>query len=171
VASAIEQTKYTRYYDPSYVNLGYPGGDVPLETGVCADVIVRAFRETGIDLQKAIYEDMTMNFRAYPQRWGLSKPDANIDHRRVANQMTYFERQGKSIPISGTPADYRPGDVVAWDLGNGRLHIGIVTNVISRATGTPKVVHNIDQGARLEERLFEWNIIGHYRYLDSSGYH
>ncbi len=159
VENALDQTRYTTVYDPSYVKLDYPGGDLPIERGVCADVIVRAFRKGGIDLQKEVHQDMARNFSVYPKRWGLGKPDTNIDHRRVPNLMTYFSRMKKSLPITQDPKDYRPGDVVAWDLGNGLLHIGMVVN------NQFHVVHNIGAGAKLEDVLFAWRIIGHYRYF------
>jgi uncharacterized protein len=168
VEAAIEQTGYTLYYDPAYVALDYPGGDVPLERGVCSDVVVRAFRKGGsIDLQKEVHEDMGRNFNAYPKKWGLTKTDANIDHRRVPNLMTYFERKKKALALSKRAEDYLPGDVVAWELSEGGLlHIGMVTNILSEAT-TPgyQVVHNIGSGARVEDVLFSWKIIGHYRYF------
>jgi hypothetical protein len=165
VEGAVEQAQYTISYDPSYVSLDYPGGDVPLERGVCSDVIVRAFRKAEVDLQKEVHEDMSRSFNAYPKRWGLTKPDANIDHRRVANLMTYFERQGKQLATSTRAKDYLPGDVVAWELSEGVLHIGIVTNILSEATSGYQIVHNIGGGARIEDALFSWKIIGHYRYF------
>lgn len=167
IADGIEQTKHTKSYDPAYVKLAYPGGDVPRETGVCADVIVRAFRACEIDLQKEIHEDMTRAFAAYPNNWGARKADANIDHRRVPNLMKWFERQGKSLPLSNKPTDYLPGDVVAWDLGNGRLHIGLVTD-IKADDGRYAMVHNIGAGTEVEDVLFGWDVIGHYRYFEAS---
>jgi uncharacterized protein YijF (DUF1287 family) len=165
VEAAIEQTEYTLTYDPSYTSLDYPGGDVPLERGVCSDVIVRAFRKGGVDLQKEVHEDMKRNFNAYPKRWGLKGPDANIDHRRVANLMTYFERKGKRLELSTEASNYLPGDVVAWELSAGVLHIGIVTNILSEATTGYQIVHNIGGGAHIEDALFSWKVIGHYRYF------
>ncbi|HEY7547791.1 MAG TPA: DUF1287 domain-containing protein [Blastocatellia bacterium] len=163
IDAAIAQTEVTRYYDPAYVKIPYPGGDVPAERGVCTDVVIRAFRKTGVDLQKDVHEDMASNFSAYPNKWGLNKPDTNIDHRRVPNLMTFFKRKGKAVAITNDAKDYRPGDIVAWDLGGGVLHIGVATNV--RADGERlKFVHNIGWGARLEDILFSWKIIGHYRY-------
>ncbi len=162
VESAIEQTKVTHGYDPSYISIDYPGGDVPLETGVCSDVVVRAFRKTRIDLQKELHEDMLRSMSAYPTRWGLSRPDRNIDHRRVLNLMTWFKRQGKSLPISSQRSDYPPGDIVTWDLGGGVDHIGIVTNL---GSDHYLIVHNISAGARAEDVLFQWKITGHYRYF------
>lgn len=163
VESAIEQTKHTIEYDPSYVRLAYPGGDVPIERGVCADVIIRAFRSAGVDLQKEIHEDMVRSFGKYPTTWGARKPDSNIDHRRVPNLMTFFSRTGKSVPITKRQSDYLPGDVVAWELDNHLLHIGLVTDAVADRTQNYSMVHNIGAGVRLEDALFAWKIIGHYR--------
>ena len=165
VEAAVGQTAYTVSYDPSYVRLDYPGGDVPAERGVCSDVIVRAFRKVGVDLQREVHEDMRANFAAYPKKWGLARPDPNIDHRRVPNLMTFFEREGKAQAVTSRAEDYLPGDVVAWDLGGGIMHIGIVTNKWSDETRSYLIVHNIGSGARLENVLFSWRIIGHYRYF------
>jgi uncharacterized protein YijF (DUF1287 family) len=166
VAAAIEQTHYTSRYDAAYVQLDYPGGDVPLDRGACTDVIVRAFRKGGVDLQQSVHEDMARDFAAYPQTWGLPKPDSNIDHRRVPNLMTYFKRQGKSLPVTAQGEDYLPGDVVTWDLsGNGLTHIGMITNYWSDDTQNYLVVHNIGAGAKMENVLFAWHITGHYRYF------
>jgi uncharacterized protein YijF (DUF1287 family) len=166
VDSAIEQTQYTLNYDPSYKKLDYPGGDVPLDRGVCADVIVRAYRTAGIDLQKEIHEDMARNFAAYPNRWGARRPDRNIDHRRVPNLMTFFNRRANSVAITKAPGDYLPGDVVAWELDNKLLHIGLVSDAVDESTQSYQIVHNIGAGARLESVLFAWKIIGHYRTWD-----
>jgi hypothetical protein len=164
IDAALEQTDYTLYYDPAYVKIAYPGGDVPRERGVCTDVVIRAFRKTGVDLQKEVHEDMAANFSVYPNKWGLARPDTNIDHRRVPNLMTFFKRKGKALAVTDDPKDYRPGDLVAWDLGGGVLHIGVITDI--RADGDRlKFVHNIGLGARLEDILFSWKIIGHYRYF------
>lgn len=164
-ASAIEQTTYTHSYDPSYTKLDYPNGDVPKETGVCADVIIRAFRSGGVDLQKELHEDMARSFSKYPQKWGARRPDRNIDHRRVPNLMTWFDRQGKSLTITKNESDYLPGDVVAWELGSGLLHIGMVSKIKVEGANRHAMVHNIGIGARLEDVLFQWKIIGHYRYF------
>ena len=166
VEDALEQTRYTVSYDPSYVKLEYPGGDVPLDRGVCSDVVVRAFRRAGVDLQKEIHEDMKRSFSAYPQQWGAKRPDSNIDHRRVPNLMTYFKRSGKEIPMTRDPEAYLPGDVVAWDLGNGLVHIGLVSNIKDRGATNRSIIHNIGAGARVEDVLFSWKIIGHYRYFN-----
>jgi len=163
VDSAIEQTRQTFEYDPSYTTLDYPNGDVPLERGVCADVIVRAFRTAGVDLQKEVHEDMARHFAAYPAKWGARKPDSNIDHRRVPNLMTLFERRARSVPITRKPSDYNPGDVVAWELDNHLLHIGLVTDAVAGGTPNYLVVHNIGAGAKIEDVLMAWKIIGHYR--------
>ena len=163
VDSAIEQTRYTFEYDPSYAKLAYPNGDVPRERGVCADVIVRAFRSAGVDLQKEVHQDMSRHFGEYPAKWGARKPDSNIDHRRVPNLMTLFERRAKSVAMTSNPADYLPGDVVAWELDNHLLHIGLVTDAVADNTHHYLVVHNIGAGARIEDVLMSWKIIGHYR--------
>ena len=162
---AIAQAGVTTSYDPSYVKLDYPGGDVPESTGVCSDVVVRAFRKAGIDLQKQIHEDMKAARADYPTKWGANSPDANIDHRRVLNLMAYFRRQGKSLSISNSATDYQPGDIVAWELTNGIDHIGIVTNMLSDSEDRYLIVHNIGAGTRVEDVLFEWTIKGHYRFF------
>ena len=163
LAGAIAQAGVTTGYSPAYVALDYPGGDVPENTGVCSDVVVRAFRKAGTDLQKAVHEDMTAARSAYSNKWGANKPDRNIDHRRVLNLMTYFKRQGKSLPISSSATDYQPGDVVAWELTSGIDHIGIVTNMLSDSEDRYLIVHNIGAGTRIEDVLFAWTIKGHYR--------
>lgn len=165
ITSAIEQTKVTTGYDPAYFDIKYPNGDVPMETGVCSDVVVRAFRNAGIDLQKEVHEDMGLAWSDYPKKWGAAGRDANIDHRRVGNLMTFFDRQGKSQPITTDRSQYLPGDIVAWDLGNKVDHIGIVVNVWSEQTKGYLIVHNIGAGARLEDVLLNWEITGHYRYF------
>ena len=166
LAGAIAQAGVTTSYDPSYVALDYPGGDVPEQTGVCSDVVVRAFRKAGIDLQKEIHEDMKSARSDYPTKWGATSTDANIDHRRVLNLMAYFRRQGKSLPISYSATDYQPGDIVAWDLTSGIDHIGIVTNMLSDSGDRYMIVHNIGAGTRVEDVLFDWTIKGHYRFFE-----
>lgn len=161
-AGARQQIGVTTSYDPRYVKLAYPGGDVPTHTGVCTDVVVRAVRTAGIDLQKEVHQDMLKNFSAYPQNWGLKKPDRNIDHRRVPNLMRYFERKHIAVSEKWTsPETYLPGDIVAWKLAGGLLHIGVVTDKKSGAT--PLVIHNIGAGAQEENVLFAYPVIGHYR--------
>jgi len=167
VAAARQQIGVTKEYDPSYTILKYPGGDVPLKTGVCCDVVVRALRQVGIDLQKEVHEDMQKNFASYPQKWGLKAPDKNIDHRRVPNLMCYFERHQISMHENlKKPETYRPGDIVSWDLGNGILHIGIVSD--KTAGGIPLVIHNIGDGAQEEDVLLKFQPIGHYRLKEST---
>ncbi|MGC2237069.1 MAG: DUF1287 domain-containing protein [Pyrinomonadaceae bacterium] len=164
--SANRQTEITKNYTQDYYVIPYPNGDVPAETGACTDVVVRAFRAAGIDLQKEVHEDMTQNFALYPAKWGLPKPDTNIDHRRVPNLQTFFTRKGKSLPVTDKAKDYQPGDVVSWDLdGKGMTHIGVVSNIFNEKTRKYSIIHNIGGGARLEDRLFEWKITGHYRYF------
>jgi len=157
--AAASQVGITTIYDPSYVTLRYPGGDLPRERGVCADVVIRAFQVAGIDLQREVHEDMRGNFRVYPRNWGLRAPDANIDHRRVPNLMTYFSRRGKSVDGS-----FEPGDVVAWRLSGGYFHIGIVAEDVVPGTSRHYMVHNIGQGAQKEDVLNAFAIIGHYRW-------
>lgn len=164
--SAVEQTNLTKNYDPAYVVIPYPNGDIPIEKGVCTDVVIRAFRNAGVDLQKEVHEDMTANFAVYPKKWNLPKPDTNIDHRRVPNLQTFFTRTGKSLPITDKTEDYKPGDVVAWDLdGKGLTHTGLVSNIYNESTKRFLIIHNIGGGAHSEDRIFDWKIIGHYRYF------
>jgi len=162
--SAAQLTRQTVIYDPAYYKIAYPGGDVPADRGVCTDVIIRAYRGMGIDLQKEVHEDMKKNFPLYPKHWGLKTTDRNIDHRRVPNLMVFFTRHGKALEISDNPADYRPGDMVVWDLGAGVLHIGMVTAQKSTNGTRPMIVHNIGAGQVQEDILFNFKIIGHYRY-------
>ena len=150
-------------YDPSYFRIEYPNGDIPAEKGVCTDLIIRAYRITGIDLQKVVHEDMTRNFSTYPGNWGLTKTDPNIDHRRVPNLMVFFERKGEKLNISDDPDKYKPGDIVCWDLGKGITHIGIVTDQKS-TMDRPLIMHNIGNGQILADCLFSYKIIGHYRF-------
>lgn len=161
---ALKQIGVTRSYDPSYVKLDYPMGDVPQETGVCADVVVRAFRKVGVDLQKELHEDMRDNFASYPQKWALEAPDRNIDHRRVPNLRRWFERKQKSLELSSEPRDFAAGDIVSWDLENGLVHIGIVAPQLSDS-GVPLIIHNLGNGAELSDVLFLWKMSGHYRYF------
>jgi len=164
--SAVEQTNLTKSYDPAYTAIAYPNGDVPVEKGVCTDVVIRAFRRAGVDLQKEVHEDMAQNFSVYPKKWSLKSPDANIDHRRVPNLQTFFARRGKSLAITGNGEDYKPGDVVAWDLdGKGLTHIGLVSNIYNETTKRYSIIHNIGGGAQTEDRIFDWKITGHYRYF------
>jgi uncharacterized protein YijF (DUF1287 family) len=164
--NAHQQIQTTKSYTQAYVGISYPNGDLPAETGACADVVIRAFRAAGIDLQKEIHEDMAANFSEYPKKWGNKRTDKNIDHRRVPNIQSYFARKGKALRTTKMPADYQPGDVVAWDLnGNGLTHIGIVSNLFNSHTQRYSIIHNIGAGVQLEDRLFDWKVIGHYRYF------
>ena len=165
VASARAQIGVTRIYDPAYARIGYPDGDVLIERGVCADVIVRAFRADGIDLQRLVHEDMAAHFAAYPHVWGLHGPDTNIDHRRVPNLETFFQRHHASIPVNAIAQDYQPGDVVSWRLPNGLAHIGLVSDrKATDGSGRPLMIHNIGAGTQEEDVLFSWKIAGHYRW-------
>jgi uncharacterized protein YijF (DUF1287 family) len=167
IAAAERQVGRTVIYDPAYVRLAYPGGDVGRERGVCTDVVVRAYRDgLGLDLQKLVHEDMKRSFSAYPRTWGLRGPDSNIDHRRVPNLETWFRRAGHALPVGRAAADYRPGDIVSWRLPNGLPHIGLVSD--RRApdgSGRLLVVHNIGAGARVEDVLFAWPPVGQFRVL------
>jgi uncharacterized protein len=163
VAAARAQIGVTVIYDPSYQRITYPMGDVAPERGVCSDVVIRAFRAVGIDLQHELHRDMKRHFAAYPKSWGLSAPDPNIDHRRVPNLATWFKRQGYTLQGSQDAAEYQPGDIVAWVLDSGRPHIGIVSDRRSQDGARPLVIHNIGSGAREEDALFEYRITGHFR--------
>jgi uncharacterized protein len=166
VTAAIERTSHIVRYDPGYVGIAYPGGDVPPESGVCTDEIIRIYRSLGVDLQKEVHEDMAAHFALYPASttWKQKRPDKNIDHRRVPNLMIFFSRKGEVLPITDKPTDYQPGDLVTWDLGRGLTHIGIVVDR-KGSGGRLMVEHNIGAGPKIEDVLFDWKIIGHYRYL------
>ena len=166
VAAAEDRTHHVVRYDPAYVRIPYPGGDVPGDTGVCIDEVIRSYRSVGIDLQKEVHEDMEKNFSAYPRqrRWLATRPDTNIDHRRVPNLMVFFSRKGESLAITQVSADYLPGDIVTWDLGGHVPHIGIVVDEQSAEGGRHLIVHNIGQGPQREDVLYAWKITGHYRY-------
>ena len=161
---ALKLTEQKVVYDPSYFSIDYPNGDIPSDKGVCTDVIIRAYRKIGVDLQKEVHEDMKANFSLYPKTWGLKSTDKNIDHRRVPNLMTFFERKGDYIPISSNGTDYIPGDIVCWNLGGAITHIGIVVNKKSNDGKRNLIVHNIGSGQVLTDCLFDFKIIGHYRY-------
>ncbi|MFV0467375.1 MAG: DUF1287 domain-containing protein [Dysgonomonas sp.] len=165
-AAAFELTKDKVTYDPAYYVLTYPNGDVPPDKGVCTDVVIRAYRKMGIDLQKEVHIDMKKNFTLYPskRKWGLTRPDKNIDHRRVLNLQVYFTRFGTSVKVTDNASDYLPGDIVTWDLGGGVTHIGIVANHKVDKQDRYQIVHNIGRGQVLEDCLFDWTITGHYRY-------
>jgi len=165
IDAAEGQIGQTVRYDGSYVRLSYPDGDIPRQVGVCTDVVIRAYRDAfGFDLQKAVHEDMKRSFTSYPKIWGLSRPDRNIDHRRVPNLERFFLRHEASLPISANGADYRPGDLVSQRLPGNLPHIAIVTHRPSADGKRAMIVHNIGAGTRLEDRLFEFKIVGHFRY-------
>ena len=161
--AAEDRANHGVVYDPSYVSIAYPMGDVPADTGVCTDVVVRSYRALGIDLQQLVHEDMKRAFRKYPKIWGLTRPDTNIDHRRVPNLETFLTRQGAAVPVTSDPADYLPGDVVTWRLADGRPHMGIVSTRRG-AGGVPLIAHNIGAGPRVENMLFSLEIHGHFRW-------
>ena len=163
-AAALLLTEQEVVYDPAYYAIDYPGGDVPAGRGVCSDVIIRAYRYLGIDLQKEVHEDMLAHFELYPGIWNLTRPDANIDHRRVPNLMKYFERFGREMPMTTNAADYVAGDIVCWNLGGAITHIGILVDRRSADGLRPMVVHNIGMGQVLVDCLFDYRIIGHYIY-------
>lgn len=162
--SAFTLTKVQVTYDPSYFTIDYPNGDVPADKGVCTDVVIRAYRKKGIDLQKEVHEDMVAHFDDYPKIWGLKKTDKNIDHRRVPNLMKFFERKGMVKSISQNEKDYLPGDIVCWNLGGAITHIGIVSNLKSSDGKRYLIIHNIGGGQVVQDMLFDFKIIGHYRY-------
>ncbi len=162
--ASISLTHDRVIYDGSYFSIDYPNGDIPADRGVCTDVVIRAYRKLGFDLQKAVHEDMKANFSLYPNIWGLSRTDRNIDHRRVPNLMKYFERLGTKLEISDDPESYKTGDIVCWDLGNGLTHIGIVVEPKSNDGERHLIVHNIGRGQEISDCLFDFKIIGHYQY-------
>ena len=166
VESALERLSHKVTYDGSYRKIAFPWGDVPDNIGVCTDVVIRSYRKLGIDLQERVHADISNNFQAYPNlaKWDRKKADTNIDHRRVLNLRVFFERYGQSLPITDTANNYRPGDLVTWNIMPGMPHIGIVTNQITRDKKRPLIVHNIGKGPKLEDVLFTMDITGHYRY-------
>jgi uncharacterized protein YijF (DUF1287 family) len=159
---AYQQVGVTIIYDGSYRRLSFPGGDVPIERGVCSDVLIRAYRHAGLDLQFLVNQDMSRSFDSYPRLWGLTKPDPNIDHRRVPNLAEFFRRNGMTLPISARAGDYRAGDIVSWRLASGVPHIGMISD--RWQNGRPLIIHNIGAGAQVEDILFANVITGHYRY-------
>jgi len=167
--AALELTRQLVVYDPGYFSIPYPNGDIPADKGVCTDVVIRAYRKLGIDLQKEVHEDMKGNFGQYPNRWGLTKPDRNIDHRRVPNLMVFFSRHGTKKPVTNNAGDYLPGDIVCWNLGGAVTHIGLVVSRKSADGKRHLIVHNIGGGQVLADCLFEYEIIGHYQYQKSIG--
>jgi uncharacterized protein YijF (DUF1287 family) len=165
--AAKDQVGKTLSYDPTYTSLKYPGGDVPLEKGVCTDVVIRSLRTVGMDLQVLVHEDMARNFPLYPKIWGLKQTDKNIDHRRVPNLMTYFKRKHTALPVTDKATDYQAGDIVSWMLPSGLWHVGVVSAGKVRGTERPLMIHNIGRGAQEEDALFAYEIRGHYRVKSS----
>lgn len=162
ISSAREQIGITRYYDPAYVVLSYPGGDVPIERGVCTDVLIRALRQQNIDLQVLVNQDMKSHFSQYPKIWGLKSTDRNIDHRRVPNLETFFTRQKMKRTEIQQASDFKPGDIVTWRLPGNLPHIGIVSDRYAK-TGNPLIIHNVGRGTQEEDVLFSWPITAHFR--------
>lgn len=169
VQAAKDRTHHEVRYDGSYYSIPYPNGDVPSSIGVCTDVVIRSYRQVGVDLQKRLHEDIKANFSVYPSKriWGLSRPDSNIDHRRVPNLQVFFRRYGQELPISDDPNDYRPGDLVTWMLPGNLPHIGIVVDRRSGNGERPLIAHNIGRGPEISDMLFRYEITGHYRYSGS----
>ena len=164
IAAGVAQTATRVRYDGAYRRIPYPMGDVPPDVGVCTDVVIRAYRAVGIDLQQRVHEDMRTAFAAYPRTWGLTRPDPNIDHRRVPNLQTYFRRRGTARPPSAAAADYQPGDLVTWMLPGNLPHIGLVSDHRVPDGRRPLIIHNIGRGPEIEDMLFAHPITGHYRY-------
>jgi len=168
VEAATERTKVRVIYNGKYRKIGYPNGDIPDNIGVCTDLIIRAYRKIGVDLQQLVHEDMIKFFNLYPSKriWGLRRADSNIDHRRVPNLQTFFERNNASLAISDNPNDYQPGDIVTWDWpGSSPWHIGIVSDKKSEKTGIPLMIHNMGRGPQITDALFKERITGHYRFF------
>lgn len=164
VDAAMAQIGVTKQYDGRYARIPYPGGDVPLERGVCTDVLIRAYRKLGLDLQRLVHEDMVAAWASYPNPWRMKSTDRSIDHRRVPNLATFFGRHGSTLTVSDEAAVYQPGDIVTWRLPSGLPHIGIVSKQKSPA-GIPLMIHNIGFGTQLDDILFRYKITGHFRYF------
>jgi uncharacterized protein YijF (DUF1287 family) len=167
VKAARTQIGVTTGYDPAYRKIAFPGGDVPPDRGVCTDVVIRAYRKLGIDLQALVHRDMRAAWSAYPKSWGLKSTDTNIDHRRVPNLAVFLRRHGSALPASRLAADYKAGDIVTWQIPPHLPHIGIVADELS-ANGTPLIIHNIGTGTQIEDILFAFKIVGHYRYFPTA---
>jgi len=171
LAAAKERTLHNVRYDGRYLRIPYPNGDVPDNLGVCSDVVIRTYRKVGIDLQKLVHEDMKAHFSSYPSMriWGLSRPDTNIDHRRVPNLQVFFKRFGKSLRVTSNPSNYLPGDLVTWMLPGNLPHIGFVSKQRSADGKRPKIINNIGAGPVIEDMMFDYPITGHYRYTGILG--
>ena len=164
--AAFERTQHSVVYNGAYRKISYPNGDVPAHFGVCTDVLIRSYRALGVDLQKLVHEDMRSAFSAYPSKkiWGLTRTDANIDHRRVPNLETFFARNGQRLALSENPKDYLPGDIVSWRLGSNLPHIGLVSNKKNASGERYLIIHNVGLGPKMEDVLFDYKMVGHYRY-------
>jgi hypothetical protein len=163
-AAAEERANHSVTYDGSGRTIPYPMGDVPPNIGVCTDEVVRIYRKVGIDFQQLVHEDMMRAFFEYPQKFGEKRPNTNFDHRRVGNMQRFLERNATVLPITDNGDDYKPGDIVVWDLDNSQLHIGVVTRKRSKDGKRPLVLHNIAHGPRINDQLFYFPILGHYRF-------
>jgi hypothetical protein len=170
VQAARIQSLHPVRYDGTYQAIDYPAGDVPADRGVCTDVIIRAYRAQGIDLQRLVHEDMRAAFAAYPDHWGLRAPDSNIDHRRVPNLQRFFERQGSALapPDDASASDFLAGDLVTWMLPGNLPHIGVVSDRRDATDSHPLIIHNIGAGVVEDDILFRFKITGHYRFAPGS---
>ena len=165
IKAARARTQQPEIYDGAYRVIRYPMGDVPGDRGVCTDLVIRAYRAAGIDLQVLVHEDMRRHFREYPRIWGLQGPDRNIDHRRVPNLEKFFARSGASLPVTRVARDYAPGDLVTWRLPGNLPHIGIVSDRRVADGSRPRILHNIGAGPVEDDILFTYPIAGHYRFF------
>jgi uncharacterized protein len=168
-SAALQRTKMPSVYDPAYYEITYPGGDLPLSPdgkwkGKAEDLIVRSYRNLGIDLQELVHEDMKKNFSVYPQLWERREPDPHIDHRRIQNLQRFFKRQGAELKVTRESVNYHPGDVIVWMLSTGDLHCGIVVPGPGERRGEAWVVHDIGSGPKWENVLTDYQIHGHYRF-------
>lgn len=164
--AAISIVDSTIKYDPTYFTINYPNGDVPKNKGVCTDVIIRTYRKLNIDLQKEVHLDMLTNFNKYPKKWNLKTTDTNIDHRRVPNLEVFFTRKGQKLEVSNNANDYKTGEIVTWMIGKKLPHIGIITKLKSADGKRPLIVHNVGNGQVLEDCLFDYQIVGHFKYIN-----
>jgi len=165
LAAALERLQHQVVYDGAYRSIPYPGGDVPDSVGVCTDLVIRAYRSAGVDLQRLVHEDMRRHFGEYPGDWGLERPDHNIDHRRVPNLRTFFRRMGAELPLTHDPRDFIPDDLATWILWGYQPHIGIVLDSLSADGIRPLIAHNIGNGPEVQDCLFDLELTGHYRFL------
>lgn len=161
ITSARAQVGVTTMYDPAYVKLDYPGGDVSRERGVCIDVVIRAYRDSfEFDFQENIHLDMKTNFGLYPKTWGLTRTDRNIDHRRVPNMETWLQRHDHELPAK----DWQPGDIITCRVGGRLPHIGILSNRRGR-NGNLLAIHNIGLGTLEDSRIWDYGNRRRFRFL------